>query len=151
MFRTFCHFLTYAEARPRMARRRKGKEAQVESIGARIVRLRTDLGLSQFELAMRVPANPASVSRWETGRVKPSRLVRGKLAEALGVTVDEIMGVQAVAPRPVLAPVRDRRQPVLAPLRESVGRVEAIGDQALRELVTQVVAMVNRRWPRAGI
>lgn len=47
-------------------------------------------GLSQFQLAVRAGVVVQSISNWEVGRKRPSPARLQRLAEALGVRVDEI-------------------------------------------------------------
>lgn len=59
------------------------------AIGRRVLRLRTELGLTQRQLAE--PAyTPAYVSTLESGKVKPSEAALRHLAERLGVTPEEL-------------------------------------------------------------
>ncbi|MFD0548522.1 tetratricopeptide repeat protein [Streptomyces rectiviolaceus] len=58
-------------------------------IGRRVLRLRTELGLTQRQLAE--PAyTPAYVSTLESGKVRPSEAALRHLAERLGVTAEEL-------------------------------------------------------------
>ncbi|TGB15858.1 helix-turn-helix transcriptional regulator [Streptomyces sp. MZ04] len=58
-------------------------------IGRRVLRLRTELGLTQRQLAE--PAyTPAYVSTLESGKVRPSETALRHLAERLGVTPEEL-------------------------------------------------------------
>ncbi|MCX4672660.1 tetratricopeptide repeat protein [Streptomyces sp. NBC_01381] len=58
-------------------------------IGRRVLRLRTELGLTQRQLAE--PAyTPAYVSTLESGKVRPSEAALRHLAERLGVTSEEL-------------------------------------------------------------
>ncbi|MEU5951277.1 helix-turn-helix transcriptional regulator [Streptomyces sp. NPDC047525] len=58
-------------------------------IGRRVLRLRTELGLTQRQLAE--PAyTPAYVSTLESGKVRPSEAALRHLAERLGVTPEEL-------------------------------------------------------------
>lgn len=59
-----------------------------EVIGER----RKDLGLTQKELADRISVTDKAVSKWECGAGYPDITVLPDLAEALGVSVDELFG-----------------------------------------------------------
>lgn len=129
---------------PRMRHR-----AMSETMGQRIKRLRTGLALSQPELAALVRVDHATLSRWETDRRRPrSPAIRRALAEALGVSVELLLtgsdgGAGSRPPSPV-----ERRQPVLAPLRAIVDRVQHLGDEALEDFVAVVVEVGNRTLKR---
>ena len=57
-------------------------------------------GMTQQELADRLGVSNKSVSRWETGGY-PDVALLGPLAKALGVTVDDLLGEQPAAVRPL--------------------------------------------------
>ena len=59
--------------------------------GQLIARKRKELGLSQAELAARVHVTDKAISRWETGRGMPAVDSLEPLAQALGLTVSELL------------------------------------------------------------
>jgi len=59
-----------------------------ESISDRIRRLRIQKGISQKEFADQVGLHPAQYNRYEKGENVPATETLGKLADALGVSVD---------------------------------------------------------------
>ena len=61
-------------------------------MGAIIYALRRNLSLSQAELAARCGVTQQFIQRLEAGKVNPSIKTARKLAAALGVTVDELIG-----------------------------------------------------------
>lgn len=54
--------------------------------------IRKEKGMTAAELARRVKTTPVSISRYETGKRKPTITKAAEIAEALGVTVDELIG-----------------------------------------------------------
>jgi transcriptional regulator with XRE-family HTH domain len=61
-------------------------------LGDRIKELRTELGLSQAELAQRVGSTDArQISRYENGRITPSVDAIARLAQALDVSLDYLV------------------------------------------------------------
>ncbi len=63
------------------------------SIGERLRQRRTDLGLSQRELAKRIGVRQATISDIESGRQKETSTgVARRLAFELGVTLDWLIG-----------------------------------------------------------
>ena len=64
----------------------------IELLGERIRVARDAAGLSQRELADRVHVDTKTVSRWENGRHQATRRNANRLADALGVGVEEIGG-----------------------------------------------------------
>jgi transcriptional regulator with XRE-family HTH domain len=56
--------------------------------------LRTELGLTQLEVAYRIGVTPLSVSNWERGVSAPTVAKLRKLAELFGVASDDITLVE---------------------------------------------------------
>ena len=69
--------------------------------GATVKRLREAKGMTQAELAGRLGVSSKAVSKWETGRGLPDISLLEPLANALGVSVMELMSGQAVFNRNV--------------------------------------------------
>lgn len=69
---------------------------QMDRIGAGIARRRKQLGLSQEELAKQLGVTRQAVSKWESGSALPSVDNIVELAQALSVTVDELLQLEAV-------------------------------------------------------
>ena len=67
--------------------------------GSAIKALREDRGLTQDRLADRLGGSGKAVSRWETGRGYPDITLLEPLAEALGVSVIELLAGEAVTNR----------------------------------------------------
>ena len=63
-------------------------------LGERIAYLRKVKGLKQKDFAKTLGLPPAHLSRWERGHVTPSSDALTKIAEALEVTVDELVSGQ---------------------------------------------------------
>lgn len=62
------------------------------TIGERIYTLRQELDIKQKELAERVGITEATLSRYENCKRTPSSDIAAKLAQALGVTADYLLG-----------------------------------------------------------
>ena len=62
-----------------------------KATGGLIARRRKEKGMSQGELAERLHVTDKAVSRWETGRGMPSVELLEPLAEALDLTVSELL------------------------------------------------------------
>lgn len=93
------------------------------TMGQRIVRLRTQAGLSQDALAEQLGVSRQSVSKWETDGSVPDldRLV--KLSKVFGVTLDELVkGETGLFPEPeahgASASAPEGSQPAAAPAAE---------------------------------
>lgn len=73
--------------------KRKAEEIEVDNIrtGKRIAELRKSKGLTQQELAERLNLSNKTISKWETGAGSPDISNLLILAEALNVSVDELL------------------------------------------------------------
>lgn len=63
----------------------------METLGKRIAHLRRERELKQDELASKLDVSPQAVSKWENDQSCPDITALPKLAEILGVTVDELL------------------------------------------------------------
>ncbi|MBI4585116.1 MAG: helix-turn-helix transcriptional regulator [Planctomycetes bacterium] len=68
------------------------------SVAAMLKKMRLLRGLKQRELAHRTGLQPSAISQFETGHREPSIDNLRKLADALGVSIDFLMGRQALIP-----------------------------------------------------
>ncbi len=69
----------------------------MKKIGGTISRMRKAANLTQMELADRMGVSFQAVSNWERGQTMPDISRLPELSEALGVTVDEILGDRQAA------------------------------------------------------
>jgi len=60
-------------------------------IGKRIAELRRERGLNQEELAELAMLHRVTVAKYETGQIEPGALAIGRIADALGVSADELL------------------------------------------------------------
>jgi len=65
-----------------------------ESLGKRLARLRKQKGHTQIELAHKIGITQVLVSDYERGRIRPHYEMVIRLALALEVTTDELLGVK---------------------------------------------------------
>jgi transcriptional regulator with XRE-family HTH domain len=65
-----------------------------ESLGRRLARLRKHAGLTQVELAERVGIIQALVSDYEQGKLRLSAEMAARFAQALNVSLDELVGLK---------------------------------------------------------
>ncbi len=68
-------------------------------LGLRLTELRQAAGLTQAQLAERVGVHPSNIGFWELSGTPPRGEVLPKLALALGVSVDEFLGVTPPKPK----------------------------------------------------
>jgi XRE family transcriptional regulator, regulator of sulfur utilization len=74
------------------------EERFARAMGRRIQDLRNAQGWTQERLALEVGLDRSRISRYEKGRVNASALTVKRLAEVLGVTTDELLGLRPVRP-----------------------------------------------------
>ena len=80
------------------------------TIGKRIAALRREKELTQDALAEVLGVSPQAVSKWENDQTCPDISLLPKLAQELGVTVDELLsGKQETAPLVQLVPEPQRK------------------------------------------
>ncbi len=77
-----------------------------ETMGKRISDLRKNKGMTQEQLAQQVGVTAQAVSKWENDLSCPDISILPQLAEALGVTTDELLG--KVQMRPLTVEDKDR-------------------------------------------
>ena len=81
-----------------------------KTIGKRIAALRRQKGLKQEELAERLGVSPQAVSKWENDQTCPDISLLPKLAQMLGVSVDELLcGKQDRQPVVKVVPEEQRK------------------------------------------
>ena len=64
----------------------------IANVGERIRALRKERGYNQEQLAELANLNRVTVAKYEAGRVEPGADALGRLADALEVTTDELLG-----------------------------------------------------------
>ncbi|MBE6647508.1 MAG: helix-turn-helix transcriptional regulator [Ruminococcaceae bacterium] len=64
------------------------------NLGKKIASARHTLGLTQKDLADRVGVTAQAVSKWERGSSCPDIAILDEIADSLGVSVSELLGVQ---------------------------------------------------------
>ena len=64
-------------------------------LAGNVSRYRKDLGLTQEALAARLGITFQAVSKWETGQTVPDTILLPRLAQALNVSVDKLLGYSA--------------------------------------------------------
>lgn len=105
-------------------RRDGAAEPEFASMGDRLRRARTARGLSLRTVARRLGVSPSLVSQVETGRAKPSVSTLYALANELGVSLDELLFVDAEPGPPAAEPVVP--EPTSDPLpRDPVQRADS--------------------------
>ncbi len=67
------------------------------AFGNLVAKLRTELGFSQFQLGKLIGVSDKAVSKWENGSAKPRIAACCRLADILGVSLDELLSAAGYA------------------------------------------------------
>lgn len=118
-------------------------EYNCEVFGTWLASRMDGLGLSQSELAARAGVTQQAVSNWIKGAARPRGERARRLAEALDVTIDELLrqiedGEHVPPPRP--APTERRS--------DRLDRIEA-GQEEIRRQLVELSDLIMRRLPPA--
>jgi transcriptional regulator with XRE-family HTH domain len=113
-----------------------------KNIASNVRRLRVEAGLTQGQLAERADMADATISRIERGRLEPSSTLVAKLAQALKVRVDDLLG----SPKDAHGKPKARLRPSISKL---VAVVEDLDDGAVDDVTRAVKLLigVGRRRP----
>ena len=107
-------------------RRETGTEAEFATMGDRLRRARTSRGLSLRAVAKRLGVSPSLISQVETGRAMPSVSTLYALATELGISLDELLFVDAPPAPPSTPAAASAPEPVEDPLpRDPVQRASS--------------------------
>ena len=106
---------------------------------ARLVALRKAAGLSQAELARLIGEPQANIAFWERTEKPPRSDVLPKLADVLGVRIEELLDVQAPAGRRAPAASQARR------LFEEVQKLPRRQQQKVLDVVSAIVEQFKRK------
>ena len=63
------------------------------NLGRKIADARRNARLTQNDLAARVGVTAQAVSKWETGRSCPDIAILDEIADALGISLSELLGL----------------------------------------------------------
>ena len=72
----------------------------LRSLGARLQEIRKDAGWTQEELAEAIDVEAVTVSRYETGSRALSLTLLARVAQALDVTLSELLDIELEMPKP---------------------------------------------------
>ena len=80
-----------------MAQKSETKDREYEVFATCLRMCRAKADLSQNDLAKLIGVHQQSVANWETGDYMPSLKATVKLADALGVSIDQLVGREPIA------------------------------------------------------
>jgi len=79
-------------------------------MGKRIMQLRKEKGYTQEQLAELCGVSAQAVSKWENDVSCPDISILPQLAELLGVTTDELLGVKPIEPKVVIVDAQKNKK-----------------------------------------
>ena len=82
-----------------MKTQKKSKTMMIgnETFGQRLARIRKEKGLTQVELAQKMGIIQVLISDYERDKLRPYHEIVAKLAQAMEVTADELLGLKTTA------------------------------------------------------
>jgi len=115
--------------------KRKVQSDRDETFGQRMARFRKDAGYSQRELAAELGIAQRMIAYYEKQTEHPPTHLLPLLAKTLGVSADELLGIQK--PKPVRK-TRDTR------LWRRFSQIEKMGQQEKRQVLQVLDAFIER-------
>lgn len=106
--------------------------------GAHLAKLRQEAGLTQTRLAELIGERQQAVAYWETADHPPRSESLPKIAAALGVTVEEILGVDAHSKKKPGPPSRAQR------LIEEISELPRGQQEKLFEVISALINQYKR-------
>lgn len=107
----------------------------IESLGARIKRLRQEQELTLQAVADELDLTPAAISHWESGRITPKPKKLQELARALKVSVRELTGSNALLPGLQRAPMTEIDR-IISDAQEQIARKIGCSPHRVRLVLT---------------
>ena len=124
-----------------VAQQESMKERTLEGFGARLKEIRAGRGLTQAELGDRVGVSQRVVAYYEQDDAQPPGALLVDLAQALGVSADELLGIE---------PLKEKIPARTARLRKRLQRVEQLPTPDQRAVLKFVDALVDSRGIQNG-
>ena len=105
-----------------------------QTFGATVAALRKERGMTQLELAEQMGVTDKAVSKWERDLSLPDTASLPKLAETLGVTVDELMLGKPAGPAAEAAPAPSEAARLIPLVLQGVALAMGVAVSALSAL-----------------
>jgi transcriptional regulator with XRE-family HTH domain len=112
------------------------------AFGERLAALRKARGLTQIQLAEKIDSTQRAISRYETVADRAPAPVLARLAQALGVSTDQLLGVRRIRPATSLAHDPDARR-----LWKKFQQVMALPEKDRRAVIRLVNSLVTAKAP----
>ena len=106
-------------------------------LGARIAQLRRDQNLTQQQLAELMGMSQQSVASWEVGRLRPAVSMLPRLAKALGVSTEALIGQEE-------KPAKRGPTPKLQQQMERISQLPRTKQRFVMDMLDTVLAQASR-------
>lgn len=117
-----------------MASRRNGHGSNGESFGGRLARLRKQAGYSQRSFSEEIGISHRMVAYYEAQTDRPPAQLLPAIARALGVTTDQLLG---------LDPISRRKPPLNRRLLRQLRKIETLPARDQQALLRTIDAFIN--------
>jgi len=107
------------------------------AFGRRLTQLRTERGLTQTQLGEMIDASQRAISRYETVAELPPTGTLIKLAKALKVSTDDLLGL-----KPPKAPAQPKEDPETRRLWKKFQQVQALPEKDRRAVIRLINSLV---------
>lgn len=74
------------------------------NISSNLIKYRKLLGLTQYDMAIKLNYSDKAVSKWERGEALPDILILHKIATLFGVTVNDLLNSPETTPKTIIQP-----------------------------------------------
>jgi transcriptional regulator with XRE-family HTH domain len=112
------------------------KARTLEGFGPRLAQIRKSRGLTQGELGERVGVSYRMIAHYERRDAQPPGPILPDLARALGVSADELLGIE---------PLREEVDPKTARLLKRLRRIEKLPPADQRAVLKILDALIDAR------
>lgn len=97
----------------------------MSQIGSRIKSMRNEKGLTQEQLAVRLHVTRQAVSNWETGKTQPDIETLGSIADALGISFQELLYGESKK-KFYLLPKRGENHPMFENVAQKIKKLASV-------------------------
>jgi transcriptional regulator with XRE-family HTH domain len=120
----------------------KRKDAELTNWGGRLAELRKAAGFTQEELAAEIAVSRRMIAYYEAESEHPPTALLPKLARALRISADELLGI---------APAKKTARPGDNRLRRRLQQIEKLGAREKRQVLQVLDAFLEREKQRQRV
>ena len=121
------------------------EELPMTLLGARLRELRRRSGLTQSEIAKRLPVDRTTYTKYENGRVSPDHQALVNLAELHGVTVDCLLGREELTAETALAELKEYAWTLSLQERQLIQTFRQLSEDEQAEMAKKIIEAYRNR------